>query len=95
MQCDGYRGRTQCSIAFCIVAEQTHLHCTGMQFGRQQAGRSLCAKHQVVCFFALRELYHLVQRFPSPIEHELYQNKCDLVRSNDLSFQHFDLLILY
>ena len=95
MQCDGYRGRTQCSIAFRIVAKQTHLHRTGMQFGRQQASRSLCAKHQVVCFFALRELHHFVQRFPSPIEYELHRNKCDLVRGNDLSLQCFDFLLFH
>ena len=90
-----YRCRTQCSIAFCIVAKQTHLHRTGMQFGRQQASRSLCAKYQVVCFLTLRELHHLVQRFPNPIKHELHRNKCDLVRSNDLSLQHFDFLLFH
>ena len=95
MQCDRNRGRSNRSIAFCIVAKQTHFHRTGMQFGRQQASCSLCAKHHVVCFFALRELHHFVQRFPSSIEHELHRNKCDLVRSNDLSLQHFDFLLFH
>ena len=90
-----YGCRTQCGIAFCIVAKQTHLHRTRMQFGRQQTSRSLCAKHYVVCFFALRELYHFVQRFPISIEHELYRNKCDLVRGNDLPLQCFDFLLFH
>ena len=70
MQCDRYGCRTQYSIAFCIVAKQAHFHRTGMQFGRQQAGCSVYAKHHVVCFLTLRELHHLVQDFPSPIEHD-------------------------
>ena len=95
VKCDGYCCCTQCSIAFCIVAKQTHLHRTGMQFRRQQTGCSIYAKHQIVCFFALGELHHFVQRFPSPIEHELHRNKCDLVRGNDLSLQCFDFLLFH
>ena len=95
MQCDRNRGRSNRSIAFRIVAKQTHLHRTRMQFGRQQTSRSVYAKHHVVCFLTLRELHHLVQRFPSSIEHELHRNKCDLVRSNDFSFQHFDFLLFH
>ena len=95
MQCDRNSGCSNRGIAFCIVAKQTHLHRTGMQFGRQQAGCSVYAKHHVVCFLTLRELHHLVQRFPSPIEYELYRNKCDLVRGNDLSLQCFDFLLFH
>ena len=95
MQCDRNRGCSNRGIAFRIVAKQTHFHRTGMQFGRQQAGCSLYAKHQIVCFFALGELHHFVQRFPSPIEHELHRNKCDLVRGNDLSLQCFDFLLFH
>ena len=54
-----------------------------------------CGKVHVVCFLTLRELHHLVQRFPSPIEYELHRNKCDLVRGNDLSLQCFDFLLFH
>lgn len=66
-----------------------------MKLRRQIAGRAVVAKRHAVCFITLRELHNLVKLLPIAVKGEFQLHIGDLVRSDHLTLQHLDLLILY